>query len=448
MPDTDGFTEAELRHRRDVVRQFGQRNAARRTAGLARPVWDLNHVIVYGQSLSCGAEGAPPLTTSPSGDALMLGASVAPRGTDSPAWQAQGEAVLRPLVATADAGGALGENPVVAAVRAFRARQIDAHGHAAVASRRLVASSCGVGGRRLEALSKGAAPELFNRLRDCVRAVKGASPDSYGLLALLFLQGESDDLTAGPIPPTPYHRYLGGLGRLAADITGDLAAGISGQAQIPAIFAAQITAHGADDGARLAVAMAQLEAASCVPGWHLVGPTYPVTDIGNWHLDADGYRWMGEQFAKVMHRVLTLGETWAPLWPVALARRGAQILIDFQVPAPPLVFGAPFIGRRAVAMADQGFTVRDADDSARLAIRSVEIVSDVQVLITLAQAPPEGLPVWVWYADTAHGGTGCLRDSDPETGITGFGDGPEDFSGQAYPLWNWCVAFRLEAFAG
>ncbi|HEY0418741.1 MAG TPA: hypothetical protein VGC80_04410 [Acetobacteraceae bacterium] len=181
-------------------------------AALARPEFGINHVIAYGQSLSSGWEGWPALSTTPRLDSLMLGDSVRPVHEAAPRWQPVGAAAFRLLAATVQriadgailspeeiaalppGAAALGETVLEAAVNTWRARMIA--GGAILGANRLLASSCGVGGRSLEQLSQGAAPELFNRLRDCVAAARRAAADAgqdYGLAALLFLQGEHNN---------------------------------------------------------------------------------------------------------------------------------------------------------------------------------------------------------------------------------------------------------------
>jgi hypothetical protein len=150
---------------------------------LARPVFGINHVIAYGQSLASGWEGWPALSTTPRHDCLMLGRSVRPRDENRPTWLPVGEAAFHPLAATvqeresgallspAQAAGlppratALGETVLEAAVNHWRGRMLAEDPGAA--AHPLLASTCGVGGRTLAALSKGARPEMFLRLRDC-----------------------------------------------------------------------------------------------------------------------------------------------------------------------------------------------------------------------------------------------------------------------------------------
>ena len=432
---------------------------------LARPSFGINHVIAYGQSLASGWEGWPALSTTPRHDSLMLGHSVRPRDENRPTWLPVGEAAFRPLAATvqeresgallspAQAAGlpphatALGETVLEAAVNHWRARMLAED--PAAAAHPLLASTCGVGGRTLAALSMGAQPELFQRLRDCAalaRDTAAGAGHSYGIVALLFLQGEQDAPgPAGKGGDRAAYRTL--LRRWRDDVMADVVNGIAGQAAPPALFLYQTGGVYAQDDH--AVAMAQLDVALSDPGCFMVGPAYPVPDKGG-HLDPNGYRWLGAQFGKVMHRVLSRGEAWQPLHPVAARREGEVVRLRFHVPVPPLTWGTPFRHRTPVAPRDGGFTLVDA--AGDVPIAAVALEGPDTVAITMARPP--GPELRVRYADRSrHSGLGGLHDSDPTraedtyeydpiAGHDAAADLP-DWHGRRLPLANWCVAFNV-----
>jgi hypothetical protein len=432
---------------------------------LARPTSGINHVIAYGQSLSSGWEGWPALSTTPRHDSSMLGSSVRPVHENAPRWQPVGEAQFRPLVATVrdpasgtalsgDAAAhlspghlALGETALEGAVNGWRSR-LQNDPDFVGSGRRLLASSCGVGGRSIEQLAKGARPELFNRLRECAQLAKhtaAANGLSYGVVALLFLQGEHNNwgINGATSDREEYKRLLR---QFYQDFTADVAAGIAGQSAPPAMFIHQTGGAYATDANT--IPQAQLESALELPGCFLAAPIYPLTSKGG-HLDANGYRWLGAQFGKVMHRVLTLGEAWKPLYPLWVATDGRQLLVHFHAPAPPLAWGRPFDRHVPVTPADRGFTVTDA--LGIVPIAEVALFDALTVRITLTR--PLGQQGLLRYADRRHGGRGMLRDSDatladdvyafdPHTGHCPSAEIPE-LIGQPYPLQNWCVAFTL-----
>lgn len=418
----------------------------------------INHVIAYGQSLSSGWEGWPALSVTPRHDSLMLGRSVRPAAEDAPDWEPVGEAQFHPLIATVQAqrgarllppdvvaalpreATALGETVLEAAVAEWRGRT-----RSTTPPRRILASSAGVGGRTLEALSKGASPELFNRLRSCARLARDLARGDYAIAALLVLQGEHNGraLDGGTKDRLAYKTLFR---RFLADFDADVTQGIAAQTLPPAVFTYQLGGIFADDD--MGIAQAQLELALEEPRVFLAAPCYPVTAKGL-HLDANGYRWLGAQFGKVMHKVLTLGEDWRPLHPLAAERQGDAIRVRFHVPVPPLAWGTPYVGHEARDWTDKGFTVTDAQGT--IAIRAAEL-GETDVTLHLDRPPGPGCELR--YADhTHHLGHGCLHDSDPTLAQDRYEYDPttghrpeariEALLNRPYPLMNWCAAFRI-----
>jgi hypothetical protein len=418
----------------------------------------INHVIAYGQSLSSGWEGWPALSTTPRHNSLMLGHSVRPASENAPRWEPVGEAAFHPLIATVQEQNgprllapdavaslpreatALGETVLEAAIAEWRGRT-----RSAAPPRRILASSAGVGGRTLEALSKGAAPELFNRLRDCARLARDLARGDYAIAALLMLQGEHNGraLDGGTNDRLAYKAVFR---RFLADFDNDVTKGIAAQPSPPAVFTYQLGGvFAADD---MGVAQAQLELALEDTQIFLAAPAYPVTAKGL-HLDANGYRWLGAQFGKVMHKVLTLGEDWRPLHPLTAEQQGSAVRVRFHVPVPPLAWGTPYIGQEARDWTDKGFTVTDAQGV--IPVLAAEL-GETDITLRLARPPGDGCELR--YADHSHHlGHGCLHDSDstvaqdryeydsttghrPEANITAL-------LGQPYQLMNWCTAFRM-----
>lgn len=423
-------------------------------SAIARPLWAINHVLAYGQSLSTGWEGTPVLSRHQPFDTLMLGHCVRPLREFAPEFVPVGDGGLHPLVATVQAveGGpplsaraladlpaeaiGLGETVLEGATRQWRAQML--RRGARLGRGRLLASACGVGGRALEALGSGATPRLFDRLRDAIRLGGAAARDaglSYGVSALLFLQGENNNFALNGATDTAE-----GYFSLLRAFCDDFRAELTGQPP-PAVFLYQTGGGYAVD--RLGVAMAQLRAGLELPGVFLAAPSYPVSDKGG-HLDANGYRWLGMQFGKVMHAVIDLGQRWRPLHPLEATRAGRQVTLRFHVPVPPLRFGACCAGRQLVRFDDGGFFVGDA--AGEIALEGIRIAPPDGVVLDLARMPGAGL--FVRYAGRSrHGGRGNLHDSDRTVAEDSFApDGLatiEGLSGRAYPLMNWCVAFSL-----
>jgi hypothetical protein len=427
---------------------------------------DINHVVAYGQSLSSGWEGWPALSLAPRGDSLMLGQSVRPLDEAAPRWRPFGGPVFQPLAATNQdpVSGALlppaavavaprestilGETILEAAVRYWRARQLESFPGS---SHRLLASSCGVGGRSIESLSRGAQPPLFERLRECVALARTTAASvglSYGLVATLFLQGEQNNRALGGATDDP-NLYAELLVQLQRDITTEIARTTAGQTRAPAMFIHQTggdyaTADNPVPNAQLAVALRH-------PTIFMAAPSYPVSAKGG-HLDANGYRWLGSQFGKVMQRVVTEGQNWMPLHPTHMELRGATVDIEFHVPVPPLRWDRPFVGQARLEIPDKGFAARDS--SGAIPIADVAIIGPAGVRLMLARVPAG--PVVVSYAAGGpQRGRGCLCDSDeaPADDRYEYSDATGHFReafhpglvGLPYPLANWCVAFNMQA---
>ena len=435
--------------------------ASDRTGPLARPQRDINHVVTYGQSYSTGWGGWPVLSRAPVHDCLMLGDSVRPASESEPRWLPVGAAALRPLAATAQAAesgrllaadeqpagpadSVLGETVLESALSFWRGRMLAERSGGG----RLLGSACGVGGRTIEQLAKGAAPELFNRLRDCVRLARAAAAAeglSYGLSALLLLQGEANVAGFGVRDRDGYKRRLH---RLLDDVLADVAAGAAAEDRLPAILQYQTSGAYADDD--LGVPQAQLDVALERPGVFLAAPSYPYPEAGG-HLDANGYRWLGAQFGKVLHLVLSRGAAWRPLHPVRAELQDMSVRVAFHVPQPPLAWGRPFVGLQRQEVPDRGFTL--IDGAGPLPLASVELAGPDAVRLRLARPPHPG-PLLLRYADRSrHAGRGSLHDSDQTAAEDVFvADFPgaayapadaADLGGRPYPLVNWCVAFAM-----
>lgn len=167
-------------------------------------------------------------------------------------------------------------------------------------SRSFVLASCGVNGRTIEALSKGASPELYNRVREAVTKIKAIAVSrgkSFGIGAILFDRGQWN-----------YNPAYGGDGtregwkslflKYYDDTVADFARG-----KIPC------RVHEPDRGE-----LYQRYQRTCdrdgpvglvTAGGNVYGSgtTYQLPDKGG-HLTSNGYRWRSQQDAKVAFRVL------------------------------------------------------------------------------------------------------------------------------------------------
>jgi hypothetical protein len=357
---------------------------------------------MYGQSLSTAYEGWPALSKVAKNGSLMYGDSTRPASGSASSFTPLGGATLKPLKAVVQAAGgnsilsdaevaALaagspneGEGPEVGAVNFAQHLFLQHHGLAKDDSRLFVTSSSGVAGRSIEQLSKGASPELYQRLLQAAQGVKAIADSesaTYCVPAIYWMQGEWNHTTAycGDTTKDGYKAKLKAQSEIWKT---DIAYGVAGQTNPPAIITYQTGAGYTSDANDLAIGMAQWELSKEERNWYMATPIYPYTDKGG-HLDSNGYRWVGMQLGKVFHRVVTLGQSWKPLSPRRVTLRDRTVLIDFHVPCPPLVFAKLYVMLAESDYADKGFRV--ADNLGTVAILSVEIAADTVVKIVLSR---------------------------------------------------------------
>ncbi|HHU0347368.1 TPA: hypothetical protein ACT9X3_003615 [Klebsiella pneumoniae] len=441
---------------------------SRYNADIERLVFALSMVIWYGQSLSSNQEGYPALSKTAYSNLgnLMLGNSPRPNTRTGAGFTPVGSAILNPLKAVVQSGdgsyvmsdaavaalpagsGNEGEG-AVAAVNMLRTLFLRQAALLTDPSRLLVLASCGVNGRTVEALSRGAEPELYNRIREAVSKIKAiADGDSktFGVGAFCFLQGEWN---YNPGYGGDYTRegYKAKVRQLYSDVIADFC---SGQ-RPPAMFTYQTGGTYTIDTYELAIGMAQLDMATEGGNIYGVCPSYPFPNKDSGHLTSNGYRWMDMFFGKVMFRTLVLGEGWEPLHCTGVEVQDDYALLNYAVPYPPLQWGTPYDGRTAKTYADKGYRATDANGA--LDVTAAEIVADTVVKLTFSRRVSGKIKIW--YADkTSHNGNGCLKDSDPflatENYVYTAGSGQyadeniPELVDKPYPLENWAWAQIIE----
>ena len=441
---------------------------SRYNADIERLVFALSMIIWYGQSLSTNQEGHPALSKTPYSNLgnLMLGNSPRPNTRTGAGFTPVGSAILNPLKAVVQSGdgsyvmsdaavaalpagsGNEGEG-AVAAVNMLRTLFLRQAALLTDPSRLLVLASCGVNGRTVEALSRGADPELYNRIREAVskiKAIADGESKTFGIGAFCFLQGEWN---YNPGYGGDYTRegYKAKVRQLYSDVIADFCAG----QRPPAMFTYQTGGTYTIDTYELAIGMAQLDMATEGGNIYGVCPSYPFPNKDSGHLTSNGYRWMDMFFGKVMFRVLVLGEGFEPLHCTGVEVQDDYALLNYAVPYPPLQWGTPYDGRTAKTYADKGYRATDANGA--LDVTAAEIVADTVVKLTFSRRVSGTIKIW--YADkTSHNGNGCLKDSDPflatENYVYTAGSGQyadeniPELVDKPYPLENWAWAQIIE----
>ena len=379
---------------------------------------DVNHVLVTGQSLAVGVSGAPALSlTQPFGN-LMFNTGVMAGGEDLESFE--------PLV---EGDTIPGSKAVVETMSSAFANLVAELARADGDSHDILVSVHASGAKPYVRLKKGTkAYENGMAQVAAARDIAKKLGKSYVVRAVANVHGESDHAEKST-------RYLADLLEWQSDYEKDIKA-LTGQAEPVPMFHSQISSwtrmmKGTETSV---IPAAQLAAHLRSNGKIvLVGPKYHITYAKDGvHLTSEGYRHMGEDYAKAYRRVVLEGKRWEPLRPLAVTRDGAVITVKLAVPEPPIVLDTSLVADPG----SYGFEYTDSS-AASPSITKVEITGPDTVEITLS-AVPTGDDRHLRYAFTGNrgarsgpqtGARGNLRDSDPTRSRSG------------HRLYNWCVHF-------
>lgn len=424
------------------------------TAAEEKPA--LAGIWMMGQSLGDGSETLPLVTPEDTGWgnlAFRRGVRTWLSGPDAafPKKRPAESFDLVPL--RAEANGGLGETVANGLADHLKAALVAKENRPdKTTSPRYLVAFAGQGGRQIQELSPAdlstdpRTPESRRHgggyyrtsLDDARRAVAAAAQRgmSFRIEVLYWMQGEGNGGPTGGIVPTRLDAeiprpaglewYRDQLIAYRKQWSADLAA-ITGQTGEIPMFTYQTLGPAGE---------AQLLAADADPRIHLVGPHYAVPSALNSrrpdgragdaiHLSADGERWWGEQVGKVMHRVLHLGEAWEPLRPrrATLDEMRQSVLIDFQVPRPPLVIDTDFLPRQEIAVKGgfsslAGFQVRD-DKGATVPLTEITVEGPDRVRILLASPLAESTRWTVSYGHPATAALGTIASLRPGPALAG-----------------------------
>lgn len=372
---------------------------------------EINHVLGTGQSLSLGAMGTPALTKEQPYDNLMFDTGLEAPGVPR---------ALVPLVESNTFLGVPVETPSSSFANFVAAYTDGQHP--------ILMSLHGVSGASYPMVGKGTA--AYRRGLDQVSKAKeiaDAQGKKYSVRAINAVHGESDGWKNWNV------EYATALVEWQSAFEYDIRQITGQQTEVP-MFHSQYSAWTPMEAEPTNIIPGlQLEAHKRAPGKVvIVGPKYqlPYAQDG-FHLSNEGYRWLGEYYAKAYVQQVLEGKRWEPVRPKALTRAGTTITITFFVPAPPLVLDTQLVTNPG----DFGFEV--VDDGGPVPIANVAVSSADTVTITLGREP-NGNNGRVRYAWTGvpgrmggrlEGPRGNLRDSDQTPSL--FGN----------KLFDWCLHF-------
>lgn len=424
---------------------------------------DTVQVCSYGQSLSISAQGVPVLTTEPMFSSnLMLGDCVRRSNMRGTNFIPTGDGLLKPMVASAQSNHnegevisnseannlplgstAVGEDLVVSAANTFKHMLNIRRGLKDVDSVNLIATSAGDSGKSIEALSKGAVPNLYGSLTDSVVKARAQSGENHPVAALLWTQGESNygvGATKGD--------YKQKLKKLYKDFTDDMC---TEQDLKPALIMYQTGGTYTRDSTDLAIGMAQLELGLSEDNMYLATPSYQYPNHPGGHLASNGYRWMGCQYGKVMDIVINKREQWKPTHMVKAKANGNSLYVTIYAPVPPLQIKPCFNGFDLTQYDNCGFTVKNAGQTNN--VTRCEVVGPTTLKLTCESPVKAGDELW--YAEkTLNNGIGNICDSDTTVAVHNYEymelpsmspkENLPEFVDKPYPLENWLCAAIIE----
>lgn len=347
--------------------------------------YDVRHVLSTGQSLALGLGGVPLLsTTQPFGNLTfkkgLIWGGQDPDDDFAPLVESSQETMSSGL-ANALSWWTL-PKPLVTLV--------SVHGYNGAPYRDLAPGGRGFYEIGIASVRRG-------------QALATARGLSYAVGAVTVVHGESDADEGST-------HYADDLFAWQAAYERDVRA-ITGQPGPIPMLITQTSSHPSSD-----VVLAELDAHVRSSGRIvLVGPKYHLSYFDLVHLDSEGYRWMGEMYARVYQRVVIEHGVWEPLRPVDVRRDGREVRVSMLVPVPPLRIGK---GPTGLSFTD--------GTAAPPSIAYVHVEPPDTLVVVLDRAPAGAGTLS--YART---GPGSLVDSDVTP------------SPHGYDLANHAVAFEL-----
>ena len=369
---------------------------------------DIAVIFSYGQSLSIGADGTPPVTTTQKYDNVMLNTGILSSTTVPTS--------LVPAIEQTQETPASGVGDMVQALIQTE-NSIDYTKH----NYQLGLSATGQGGAPISGLIKSAGnPYNYNiqRLTD-FKNLANAQNKIAKCLAVFWTQGESDYINK-----TLAADYKTMFTQLVSDLNTDLKA-VTKQSEPVKVISYQTQSHAMYGYAgNPYIAVAQWEMSKTVANYHIACPLYwsPYPQ----HQNNIYYKILGAYYGIAYKRIIVDKLDWKPLEPTQLMVQGNVALIKFNVPVGELVFDTSTRAQQA----NMGFSMVNASGIA-YTINSVEIVNQNTVRITAAQAITSNSEVRYGYING-----GNLRDKQGDTLIF-------DPSNINYKMHNWCVIFKL-----
>lgn len=316
--------------------------------------------------------------------------------------------------------------------------------------RNILVQSYGIGSKTIQQLSKGEGGEgLYesNFLAGIQNAKKAVEEEGKTFVcpAILYLQGESD------MKQTAKNDYKRLFRQLANDMQNDVCE-VTGQTVKPLIITYIPGCYSFKDKGN-DVPQAIIELAFENEDIYYCGSYYYMPNNG--HCNSDGWRWLGELFAKYTYQLLLEG-TDQSIKIYKCEKVGENgIRIYFDVPNPPLVIDTYTVTPLVFETPpNYGFRAYDSFVSREIEIVNVSVNSNCVTIIFSEDIDINNL--YITYANNISMGIGNIRDSckwmsynvlkisDDENLHNVVRDkNGNKIVGKHYPMYNWLPHFGI-----
>jgi hypothetical protein len=385
---------------------------------------DVNHYVVYGQSLSVGAYGTPLISTVTENSVYTFHKGPIMNAYDSDSTK-YNSLDLEVESTTETPGGAMGR---------MIKQQIITDGFTLDGATNLydvLVSSPGLGSQTIAQLSKGTAN--YQRFIDGVTngfALANAAGKTYNLPAVFWLQGEANNGN------TDKATYKTALIKLRDDINTDVKA-ITGQKNDVVFLCYQMASNNWSSLVYPTIAIALNELClSGQPGFYQGPPLYPYTPSSDrLHLTGPGYATIGAIAGYILKKIIVDGVEWKPIYVQDYTINANVLNLRFYVPVAPLVLDTTLV----TDPGNYGFRLFDSTGN-ELTITSVTKPRPATIRITANVPIAAGMRLTYAINGAAatsgpiNGTRGCVRDSQGNT----LKYQP---AGVNYPVHNWLPMF-------
>ena len=428
-------------------------NATKSLPLVQKPIFGINQVIGYGQSLAAAAESYVGLSFTNIRNNRRFGSYFNVR-----------DIITIPSIQnmTALSTGTEREPTGLGACNSFK-YLFDKFYNNIKITNKFNYIIAGEGGRSIEQLTKhfvGDKNDIYteqitNKILAWSPTVASNAGDTIGCIAINWMQGEANSaggVSLGGIDPATHDKdtYKALLLAMKDTLQKDIMAAYN--QEFKPLFFIYVPGGIHTVGFDVPIQMAFLEFEKENDDVILYAPNYPQPKYGS-HLSSNGYRILGEQMAKKMYYALCENKKVRPLEPRKITRNGNKIIIDFIVPNPPLIYN----NWTVPSIENKGFQVKL--DSALQVITSVTVY-DTYVIIELPTNASGQLEVnyagYKIYGVSADKGWGNICDSDDFKSLYSWEndddgthhviyqptlEGGGAVLGTKYNLANWCLPF-------